>query len=172
MPNVGKRRETKSQVRHGAVASPLVRVSRVNVPLQRVRHASAGRAVFQWIGGLVTALLGFQEQGARFVFGTLVQSNVPVGTPAAGGALDTTAGLIANTGAFFAFNVLPTIIFFSALMSVLYYLGVMQLIVKGLAWVMQKSLGTSGADRRRGRREPSGTGRTAARPACARWRGS
>jgi concentrative nucleoside transporter, CNT family len=48
---------------------------------------------------------------------------------------------VAQTGAFFAFNVLPTIIFFSALMSVLYYLGVMQLIVQALAWVMQKTLG-------------------------------
>jgi CNT family concentrative nucleoside transporter len=111
-----------------------------------VLKTEAGRAFFASLGRGITNLLGFQEQGARFVFGNLVQSNVPVGTPAAGGALDTTAGLIANTGAFFAFNVLPTIIFFSALMSVLYYLGVMQLIVKGLAWVMQKSLGTSGAE--------------------------
>ena len=53
---------------------------------------------------------------------------------------------MANTGAFFAFNVLPTIIFFSALMSVLYYLGIMQLVVKGIAWVMQKTLRTSGAE--------------------------
>jgi CNT family concentrative nucleoside transporter len=80
------------------------------------------------------------------VFGNLVQSNVPVGTAGANGALDTTAGFLANTGAFFAFSVLPTIIFFSALMSVLYYLGVMQWIVKGLAWGMQKTLGTSGAE--------------------------
>jgi CNT family concentrative nucleoside transporter len=99
------------------------------------------------MGGWITALLGFQEQGARFVFGNLVQSNVPVGTPdATTGALDGSMGLIANTGAFFAFNVLPTIIFFSALMSVLYYLGVMQVIVKGLAWGMQKTLRTSGAE--------------------------
>ena len=62
------------------------------------------------------------------------------------GTLDTSAGWVANTGAFFAFNVLPTIIFFSALMTVLYYLGVMQLIVKGIAWAMQKTLGTSGAE--------------------------
>ncbi len=111
-----------------------------------VLKTSVGRAFFQTLGNWISALLGFQEQGARFVFGNLVQSNVPVGTAGANGALDTTAGFLANTGAFFAFSVLPTIIFFSALMSVLYYLGVMQWIVKGLAWGMQKTLGTSGAE--------------------------
>ncbi len=99
-----------------------------------------GRAVFQRVGDMITNLLGFQEQGARFVFGNLVQSTVPVTGDGA------TAGMVAQTGAYFAFNVLPTIIFFSALMSVLYYLGVMQLIVKGLASVMQRTLGTSGAE--------------------------
>jgi CNT family concentrative nucleoside transporter len=111
-----------------------------------VLKTGPGRAFFNWMGGLITGLLGFQEQGARFVFGNLVQNQVPVGTPGAGGVLDTSAGMVAQTGAFFAFSVLPTIIFFSALMSVLYYLGVMQLIVKGLAWVMQKTLRTSGAE--------------------------
>lgn len=105
-----------------------------------VLKTTAGRAVFETLGGWITALLGFQEQGARFVFGNLVDHSVPV-TGAEGGV-----GLVANTGAFFAFNVLPTIIFFSALMSVLYYLGVMQMIVKGLAWGMQKTLRTSGAE--------------------------
>lgn len=112
-----------------------------------VLKTTVGRMVFATLGDWITALLGFQEQGARFVFGNLVQSNVPVGTPdATTGALDGSMGLIANTGAFFAFNVLPTIIFFSALMSVLYYLGIMQKIVKGLAWGMQKTLRTSGAE--------------------------
>lgn len=111
-----------------------------------VLKTAAGRAVFAAVGDGITGLLRFQEQGARFVFGNLVQSTVPVGTPGVGGVVDTSAGLIAQTGAFFAFNVLPTIIFFSALMSVLYYLGVMQWIVKGLAWVMQRTLGTSGAE--------------------------
>jgi CNT family concentrative nucleoside transporter len=111
-----------------------------------VLKTGAGRAVFETLGGWVTALLGFQEEGARFVFGNLVQNRVPVGTPDATGGLDTTAGMVASTGSFFAFSVLPTIIFFSALMSVLYYLGVMQMVVKGLAWGMQKTLGTSGAE--------------------------
>lgn len=111
-----------------------------------VLKTDAGRAFFDQVGGIVTGLLGFQEQGARFVFGNLVQSEVPVGTPGAGGGLDTSAGYVAATGAYFAFNVLPTIIFFSSLMSVLYYLNVMQLVVKGIAWVMQKTLRTSGAE--------------------------
>jgi CNT family concentrative nucleoside transporter len=111
-----------------------------------VLKTDAGRAFFDQVGSIVTGLLGFQEQGARFIFGNLVESDVPVGTPGAGGGLDTSAGYVANTGAYFAFNVLPTIIFFSALMSVLYYLNVMQLVVKGIAWVMQKTLRTSGAE--------------------------
>lgn len=111
-----------------------------------VLKTGPGKAVFAFLGRMITGLLSFQEMGARFVFGNLVQSNVPVGLPGPGGALDTSGGLIANTGAYFAFNVLPTIIFFSALMSVLYYLNIMQLVVKGIAWVMQKTLRTSGAE--------------------------
>jgi CNT family concentrative nucleoside transporter len=105
-----------------------------------------GRWLFTFANDLVTRLLSFQEQGARFVFGNLVQNEVPLGS---GRGLvhcqDCVAG-VAQTGAFFAFNVLPTIIFFSALMTVLYYLNVMQWIVKGIAWVMQKTLKTSGAE--------------------------
>ena len=106
-----------------------------------VLKTEAGRTVFGVIGDAITSLLGFQEQGARFVFGNLVQSAVPVTGDGA-----TPTAMVAQTGAFFAFNVLPTIIFFSALMSVMYYLGIMQLIVKGLARVMQRTLGTSGAE--------------------------
>ncbi len=111
-----------------------------------VLKTSGGRAAFRWVGDLTTRLLGFQEQGARFVFGNLVQSYVPVGTLGPGGSLQEGTTLVANTGAFFAFNVLPTIIFFSALMSVLYHLNVMQLVVKAFAWLMEKTLRTSGAE--------------------------
>ena len=111
-----------------------------------VLKTGPGRIFFDKVGKAITGLLEFQEQGARFVFGNLVESTVPVGLPLPGGALDTAAGYVAGTGAYFAFNVLPTIIFFSALMSVLYYLNVMQAIVKGIAWVMQKTLRTSGAE--------------------------
>jgi CNT family concentrative nucleoside transporter len=111
-----------------------------------VLKTEAGRAVFSWIGDAITGLLRFQEEGARFVFGNLVGFNVPVSVPDGAGGMDSSAGMVAETGAYFAFNVLPTIIFFSALMSVAYYLGLMQMVVKGLAWVMQKTLGTSGAE--------------------------
>jgi CNT family concentrative nucleoside transporter len=111
-----------------------------------VLKTGAGRALFVTLGDWVTSLLGFQEEGARFVFGNLVQNTVPVGLPDGAGGVEATAGMVASTGSFFAFNVLPTIIFFSSLMSVLYYLGVMQWVVRGLAWGMQKTLGTSGAE--------------------------
>lgn len=127
------------------------RLVRIGLALQLlfgviVLKTPPGRAFFDAVGRAVTGLLTFQEQGARFVFGNLVQSTVPVGIPGLGGALDTSAGYVASTGAFFAFNVLPTIIFFSALMSVLYYLNIMQWVVKGIAWAMQKTLRTSGAE--------------------------
>jgi len=82
-------------------------------------------------------------------FGNLVHNNVPVGIPV--GATNETATLTsgefwANTGASFAFSVLPTIIFFASLVSVLYYLGIMERIVKGLAWVMFRTMRTSGAE--------------------------
>jgi CNT family concentrative nucleoside transporter len=111
-----------------------------------VLKTAVGQAFFDAVGRIVTGLLRFQEEGARFVFGNLVGFTVPVGAPGPGGAVDTSAGFVAQTGAFFAFNVLPTIIFFCALMTVLYHLGVMQVVVKGIAWVMQKTLRTSGAE--------------------------
>ncbi len=111
-----------------------------------VLKTEPGRVFFRVLGDMVTSLLAFQEQGARFVFGNLVQNQVPVGLPGSDGLVAPSGGLVADAGAFFAFNVLPTIIFFSALMSVLYYLGVMQLVVRGIAWVMQRTLRTSGAE--------------------------
>ncbi len=106
-----------------------------------------GEGLFDAVNRVVVALLGFTVDGARFVFGNLVWDNVPVGTGAVGqGAFTAMPGQVANTGAFFAFNVLPTIIFFSSLMTVLYHLGVMQVLVKGVAWVMQRSMRTSGAE--------------------------
>jgi CNT family concentrative nucleoside transporter len=106
----------------------------------------AGRWFFEAVGRVVSGLLGFTAEGARFLFGSLIQPTVPVGAPQPGGSLDTSVGFVASTGAMFAFGVLPTIIFFSSLMSVLYHLGVMQLVVKGVAWVMQRTLRTSGAE--------------------------
>ncbi|HUF51191.1 MAG TPA: nucleoside transporter C-terminal domain-containing protein [Longimicrobiales bacterium] len=106
-----------------------------------------GAAFFSWINDVIVALLGFTEEGARFLFGNLAVNNVPVGVGEPGmGGFAPTAGAVANTGAFFAFNVLPTIIFFSSLMTMLYYFGIMQAVVKGVAWVMVRTMKTSGAE--------------------------
>ena len=119
-----------------------------------VLKTTPGAWIFDQLNVLVMTLLGYSTEGARFIFGGLVDHVVPVGTPdpadpfgplvpmtdAAG------APVLAATGSFFAFNVLPTIIFFSALMAVLYHLGVMQLLVKGMGWVMYRTMGTSGAE--------------------------
>ncbi len=106
-----------------------------------------GAAIFQGANDVIVALLGFTVEGARFLFGNLVWNNVPVGpgTPGTNGPVGTVTA-VANAGASFAFNVLPTIIFFSSLMTVLYHLGVMQRAVKGMAWVMMRTMRTSGAE--------------------------
>jgi CNT family concentrative nucleoside transporter len=88
------------------------------------------KTVITWLGSAVISLLGFITDGAKFVFGGL---GIPVGQEG-------------SMGFFFAFQVLPTIIFFAALTSVLYYLGVLQLIVKGMARIMARLMGTSGAE--------------------------
>jgi CNT family concentrative nucleoside transporter len=106
-----------------------------------------GEGAFDAANRVVVALLGFTVDGASFIFGNLVWNNVPVGAGEAGnGSFIASPGQVANTGAFFAFNVLPTIIFFSSLMTVLYHLGIMQVAVKGVAWVMQRTMRTSGAE--------------------------
>lgn len=99
-----------------------------------------GTAIFAGLNDVVIALLGFATEGARFLFGNLVDPEVPVTIPGAG------PGAVAHTGAYFAFTVLPTIIFFSSLMSVLYHLGIMQWVVRGMAWVMMRTMRTSGAE--------------------------
>jgi concentrative nucleoside transporter, CNT family len=106
-----------------------------------------GAGLFAVLNDLVVALLGFTVEGARFIFGDLVFNTVPVGVGEPGMTpIQEQTELVAHTGAYFAFNVLPTIIFFSSLMSLMYHLGIMQLLVKGVAWVMQRTMGTSGAE--------------------------
>ena len=86
-----------------------------------ILKTSVGEGLFDTLNVIVIGLLGFTVDGARFVFGNLVFDNVPVGSGTAGqGEFTAIPGQVANTGAFFAFNVLPTIIFFSSLMTVLY----------------------------------------------------
>ncbi len=106
-----------------------------------------GERIFDAFNDIIVALLGFTVDGASFVFGDLVWNHVPVGSGSPGNApMAEAPGMVARTGAFFAFNVLPTIIFFSALMTVLYHLGIMQAIVRGMAWVMTRTMRTSGAE--------------------------
>ena len=85
-----------------------------------------GRKVFEAASGFITRILDFTAEGTTFLFGNLTDQ--------------------ATFGSIFALNVLPTIIFFSALMGILYYLGIMQSIVKFIAKGICKLLGTSGAE--------------------------
>lgn len=111
-----------------------------------ILKTSGGKRFFVFANDAFNALIGYTTEGARFLFGNLVNSNIPVGTS------DGPMGLLSGTtgwaaaGAGFAFNVLPTIIFFSSLMTLLYHLGVMQLVVKGFAWVMVRTMKISGAE--------------------------
>ncbi len=82
--------------------------------------------VFGWISGVFVQLLGFTEEGAEFVFGPLSDSKA--------------------SGNIFAFQVLPSIIFFSALTSLLYYFGILQFVVRIIAWVMSRAMKLSGAE--------------------------
>lgn len=85
-----------------------------------------GKDVFDGIGHGFVTVLSFVGEGSKFIFGGLMDIN--------------TYGFI------FAFQVLPTIIFFAALMGVLYHLGVMQGIVRGMAWAITKVMRVSGAE--------------------------
>lgn len=94
-----------------------------------VLRTEPGRLVFQKVGDGFEAVLASVAAGSGFLF------EAPPGNP----LKDTLLGT-------FAFGVLPTVIFFSALMSVLYHLGIMQRLVWAMAWVMRFTLGTSGAE--------------------------
>ena len=88
------------------------------------------KAAFAWVAGLFVRFLSAVEAGATFVFGSLALS------PGAEGSL----------GFFFFAYVLPTVVVFASLMAILYYLGVMQWIVRGVAYVVRRALGTSGPE--------------------------
>ena len=97
---------------------------------------------FSGIDAGVRRLLSFAEQGADFTFQS-VQPHLITGPD---GKDNFIAGHISPPVKTFAFWILPSIIFFSSLTAVTYYLGWMQKVVKGLAWGMQRSMGTSGAE--------------------------
>lgn len=85
-----------------------------------------GRDVFDFLSRIFVTIISFALDGAGFIFGDLAS--------------------IQEFGFVFAFQVLPTIIFFASLMAVLYHLGIMQKIVQGMAWVMLKILRVSGGE--------------------------
>lgn len=92
-----------------------------------VLHVDLVRMGVDCVGRGFVALLSFNKAGAEFLFG----------------------GLVSNTKSFgyiFAFNVLPTIIFFSAFTSMLFYLGILQKVVAAFAWVLSKSMNLSGPE--------------------------
>ncbi|WP_395810394.1 NupC/NupG family nucleoside CNT transporter [Daejeonella sp.] len=93
-----------------------------------------GKTIFSWIGDAVTKILNFSQKGAEFVFGPLVNSE-NMGKAFGSG----------NEFIFF-FNIIPTIIFVAVLVSVAYYLGIMQRLVKFIAMIVYKLMGVSGSE--------------------------
>lgn len=84
------------------------------------------RLSFEFVGKIFVKVLDFTNEGSTFLFGSLMD--------------------VDKLGSIFAFQILPTIIFFSALTSLLFYLGIIQKIVYGLAWLMTKTMKLSGAE--------------------------
>ncbi len=82
--------------------------------------------IFEFVGQLFVLILDFTRAGSEFLLGGMMN--------------------VDSFGFIFLFQVLPTIIFFSALTSVLFYLGVVQIVVRGMAWVLTKLMGISGAE--------------------------
>jgi CNT family concentrative nucleoside transporter len=92
-----------------------------------VLRVAAGQRLFAILGAAAKKLLDFSYVGSAFLFGEIGKAD-------------------SNLGFSFAFQVLPTIIFIAAFFAVLYHFGVMQLIIRGAAWVMTKIMGASGAE--------------------------
>jgi CNT family concentrative nucleoside transporter len=92
-----------------------------------VLHVDLVRVAVDRVGTLFVKILDFNTAGAEFLFGSLITNKQ-------------------TFGYLFAFNVLPTIIFFSALTSLLFYLGILQRIVFAFAWVMSKTMNLSGTE--------------------------
>lgn len=123
-----------------------------------------GRIFFGGVNEVVTSILATSTEGASFVFGRLADSySLPTGSSVVpqpdvpeGGwleaarnapvAVDPSQARFVEVGAWMAFNILPTIIFFSSLMAILYHLGLMNRLIQGLAWVMRRTLRTTGPE--------------------------
>lgn len=106
-----------------------------------VLKTEIGRTAFQTLGGLITRILDFAFVGSSFVFGPL--GNPEVWPKIVTGVLGPDGNQYANI---FAFMVLPTIIFIAALFAMLYYFGIMQVIVRMFAIVMRRFMKASGAE--------------------------
>ena len=91
-----------------------------------VMHVPLVRSAVELVGMFFVQLLGFTAEGTRFLFGSLLDEQ--------------------THGVVFALSVLPSIIFFSAFSAALYYLGVLQKIVHGMAWIFSKTMGLSGPE--------------------------
>ena len=92
-----------------------------------VLRVPVGQTIFQALGRFVTAILSFSYVGSSFVFGEVGKQH-------------------SSLGVIFAFQVLPAIIFVSALFAIMYYLGIMQVVVRAFAVTMNKVMGASGAE--------------------------
>ncbi|MEZ0312850.1 MAG: nucleoside transporter C-terminal domain-containing protein [Myxococcota bacterium] len=106
----------------------------------------AGKAAFAVANDAVNKLIAFTDAGASFVFGSIYDGLAPGPTRGPMSLIDGTSGDAMNIGIIFAFHILPTIIFFGAFMSVLYHWGIIQKLVHAVAWVMKKSMRTSGSE--------------------------
>lgn len=89
---------------------------------------NVGRGVFAKANDGIVALLGYSREGTKFLFSSFVSGQVEAA--------------FANV----AFDVLPSIVFFSSLMAVMYHLGIMQVVIRGISWAMQRTMRTSGAE--------------------------
>lgn len=87
-----------------------------------------GLPFFRFFDVLIARLLAYADKGGDFLFSSFV------------------SGVVDSPNLNFAIRVLPTVIFFSALVSLFYYLGILQRVVKAIAWVMQKTMKTSGSE--------------------------
>jgi CNT family concentrative nucleoside transporter len=106
-----------------------------------VLKTEIGVRAFQWLGNKIQDLLHYSVEGSRFVFGPL--GDIAVWSKVMNNTLGAEGGQYAMI---FAFQILPTIIFIAALFAILYFLGVMQVIVRMFAVVMNKVMGASGAE--------------------------
>ncbi len=105
-----------------------------------------GALVFNGARVVITRILGFTDAGASFLFGKLYDGLAPSPGHGPMQLVDAASGDPIAIGLIFVMHVLPTIIFFGALMSVLYHYGIIQKVVRGIAWVMSRTMRTSGSE--------------------------